>query len=112
MKKIVIVVAAALTACSSPVSPSSSPPIGGAFAHHSGGSTPIQHIVIIMQENRSFNNLFYNFPGATTASTGMGHGTKYKMKALPLKEKFDLNHSHAQWLEDYDQGKNDGWNDE
>ncbi len=30
----------------------------------------IQHIVIMMQENRSFNNIFAGFPGATTALQG------------------------------------------
>jgi phospholipase C len=29
------------------------------------GSSPIQHIVLIVQENRSFNNLFAGFPNAT-----------------------------------------------
>jgi phospholipase C len=28
----------------------------------------IQHVVIIIQENRSFNNLFYGYPGAKTAT--------------------------------------------
>ena len=31
--------------------------------HHHGSSGKIQHVVIIIQENRSFNNLFYGFPG-------------------------------------------------
>ena len=30
----------------------------------------IQHVVIIVQENRSFNDLFYGFPGARTATYG------------------------------------------
>ena len=32
--------------------------------------SPIQHIVIIMQENRSFDNLFNGFPGADTVHSG------------------------------------------
>ena len=44
------------------------------------GSTPapvpsapqsIQHIVILVQENRSFDNLFMGFPGANTATQGL-----------------------------------------
>jgi len=31
---------------------------------------PIQHVVIMMQENRSFNNIFAGFPGAETAMSG------------------------------------------
>ncbi len=38
--------------------------------HHDGSSGKIQHVVIIIQENRSFNNLFYGFPGATTTTYG------------------------------------------
>jgi hypothetical protein len=33
----------------------------------------ITHVVVIIQENRSFNNLFYNFPGATTSGTCHDH---------------------------------------
>ena len=36
--------------------------------------SPIQHIVVIMQENRSFDNLFNGFPGADTAQSGMNGG--------------------------------------
>jgi phospholipase C len=112
VKKSCWVLAAALVACSSPLSPVPGEPAAAhSFARH-GGSSPIQHVIIVMQENRSFNNLFYGFPGATTASSGIGHGKTYKLLSLPLKERFDLNHSHDQFLEDYDQGKNDGWDDD
>ena len=36
----------------------------GFSLHRHTGSSPIQHVVIIVQENRSFNNLFAGFPGA------------------------------------------------
>lgn len=38
---------------------------------------PIQHVVILLQENRSFNNLFRGFPGADTASSGKCQRTQY-----------------------------------
>ena len=41
-------------------------------------TTPIQHIVVIMQENRSFDNLFNGFPGADTVQSGMSAGTRVK----------------------------------
>src|SRR5271163_1426134 len=47
--------------------------------HHSS-SSKIQHIVIIVQENRSFNNLFYGFPGAKTVK--YGRDTKGRTIAL------------------------------
>src|SRR5579883_1012816 len=40
-------------------------------------SHPIQHVVILLQENRSFNNLFRGFPGADTASSGKCQRTQY-----------------------------------
>jgi phospholipase C len=113
MKKLSWLMAVVLAACSSPLSQGpAAPGTARSFANHSGGSTPIQHVIIVMQENRSFNNLFYGFPGAKTASNGMGHGTTYTLQPLPLEEKRDINHSHTQFLEDFDRGKNDGWDDE
>jgi phospholipase C len=115
LRAVAWIVAAALCACSSPASQGSAAgaiPSFGRFAHHAGGSTPIQHVVIIMQENRSFNNLFLGFPGARTQKMGNGHGTKWTLVPVPLKQLTDINHSHEQFLEDYDQGKSDGWDDE
>ena len=42
---------------------------------------PIQHVVVIMQENRSFDNLFHGFPGADTAQTGMNQGVRRRAAA-------------------------------
>jgi phospholipase C len=79
-------------------------------ARQNGTSSPIQHVVIIMQENRSFDNFFYQFPGANYATSGNGHnGRVYQLIPLPLKWGRDQNHYHWQFLEDYDRGKNDGF---
>jgi phospholipase C len=81
-----------------------------ASAHHRASSSPIQHIVIIMQENRSFDNMFYGYPGANTATTGMGHdGTVYPLKPINLAYAHDQNHYHYQFLLDFDNGKGDGF---
>jgi phospholipase C len=77
-----------------------------------GGSSPIQHVVIVIQENRSFDNLFYGYPGANTAAVGRGRGTKYPLKAISLKWPYDLRHDHPQFLQDYDRGKDDGFDGE
>jgi len=69
----------------------------------------ISHIVIIVQENRSFDNLFHGFPGADTVDFGYGHGTKYRLQPISLANPNDIDHEHLQFLEDYDGGKNDGW---
>lgn len=70
---------------------------------------PITHVVVVMQENRSFDNFFRGFPGADSAQSGSGHGVKYTLQPLPLTWKFDPNHYHYQFLEDYDGRRNDGW---
>jgi phospholipase C len=80
-------------------------------ARYAGKPDPIQHIVIIMQENRSFENLFHGFPGAKTVNSGNGHGTQFKLQAIPLKWKYDMDHSHYQFLEDFDSGKGDGFDE-
>src|SRR5271169_1701901 len=35
-----------------------------------GGAGKIEHVVFIVQENRSLNNLFMGYPGAYTVSSG------------------------------------------
>jgi phospholipase C len=57
-------------------------------------SQKIQHVVIIIQENRSFNNLFYGYPGATTATYGYNsYGNKITLKPIGLETTWDLDHS-------------------
>ncbi|MFY9738671.1 MAG: alkaline phosphatase family protein, partial [Candidatus Cybelea sp.] len=58
-------------------------------ARHQTSTYPITHIVLIVQENRSFNNLFATFPGADGTTTGLeriGHGTKSKQVPINLTE--------------------------
>ena len=38
--------------------------VSGAFAVRAQGANPIKHVIIIMQENRSFDSYFGTFPGA------------------------------------------------
>ena len=83
----------------------------GGLAHRHKATTPIQHIVIIIQENRSFDNLFQGYPGANTQS--YGYNTKHKK--IKLKPKHILtkvpavHHDLTAYLDDYDNGLNDGW---
>ena len=69
-------------------------------------ATPIKHVVIMMQENRSFNNIFAGFPGATTALTGACEPAQWcksgtaKLKPVTLETTdrlglgTDIDHSH------------------
>jgi phospholipase C len=54
----------------------------------------IKHVVIIIQENRSFNDLFMGFPGAKTQSYGyISSGKKVALKSWTLATGWDLEHN-------------------
>ncbi|HEU5480269.1 MAG TPA: alkaline phosphatase family protein, partial [Candidatus Tumulicola sp.] len=78
-------------------------------AQRGAASSPIEHVVIIVQENRSFDNLFATFPGANGATQGKMHNGN----VIPLKEKglpgIDVNHDSRAYNGDYDGGKMDGF---
>jgi phospholipase C len=57
-------------------------------------SGKIQHVVVILQENRSFDDLFAGYPGADTRSYGYNSkGQKIALAAAPLEAAYDLDHS-------------------
>ena len=65
----VAVLALALSACGSSPTPSSAPServSGGPTGHYivAAGIHKIKHVIVIEQENRSFDNYFGTFPGA------------------------------------------------
>jgi phospholipase C len=72
-------------------------------------STPIQHIVIIMQENRSFDNMFNGFPGADTVQTGMYKGVAVPLQQIPLGSGPELDHTHVGWWRQWDHGAMDNF---
>jgi phospholipase C len=56
-------------------------------------SGKIQHVVIIVQENRSFNDLFYKYPGAKTATYGYNTSDqKITLLPIPLETTWDIEH--------------------
>jgi phospholipase C len=89
-----------------PISQSSSP------------SSPIQHVVLVIQENRTFNNFFATYPGADGSTTGAiakyGRCHVPKNKTIALKESDlvipqDLNHRYQGYAASYDNAKMDGF---
>ena len=95
-----------LTSCagfSSSGSTASPSPVAGKF----------QHVVIILQENRTPDNFFHDpvliAAGADIASTGMNSsGQNIPLTPTPLGINYDLDHSHAGFVAMYDGGKMDG----
>ena len=71
----------------------------------------IEHLVIMVQENRTVDNLFQNFPGADTVAKGlMSDGSSIALAKSDLLSPEALNNSHLAFTVDYDNGKMDGWN--
>ncbi|HEY1975309.1 MAG TPA: alkaline phosphatase family protein [Candidatus Baltobacteraceae bacterium] len=69
----------------------------------------IKHVVIIVQENRSFDNIFANFPGAESKSYGyMSTGTRVSLQPIPFEKKY-IDHYYRDAVHDYDGGKMDGF---
>jgi len=71
--------------------------------------SPIEHIIVIMQENRTFDNLFNGFPGADTVRSGMNGATEIPLRPLSLGDSRDLHHTHMDWWRDWDHGDMDGF---
>src|SRR5579863_2232812 len=83
---------------------------------NSGTSNYLQHVVIVIQENRSFDDLFATFPGADGTTFGYmktPSGDQYvPLAKVSLLEKCDFGHSYRSVQPDYDKGKMDGFGDE
>ena len=70
---------------------------------------PIQYVIVIMQENRSTDNLFHGLPNADIANSGYNSkGQKITLTSIPLQEDYDPVHEHPDWVAMYDGGKMDG----
>jgi phospholipase C len=91
------------------------------------GPAKIQHVVVLFQENRSFDNIFGGldqngkpFPGADTVSnpdsgepTPHNHlGNPVTMKTGKLEECYDPNHAHPNSVTDVDSGAMNGFDEE
>ncbi len=80
-------------------------------------TTPIEHFVVLMQENHSFDNYFGTYPGADgipegacvpndPADAGAGCVEPYWLGTDPSR---DLDHDRAAFLEQYNEGRMDGF---
>jgi phospholipase C len=72
----------------------------------------IQHLVIIVQENRSFDNLFAGWPGADTSMSGLtSTGTTVPLRRITF-DGGDIGHGWTDALSAWDNGKMDGFDKE
>jgi len=64
------------------------------FASGAAGAGRIKHVIWIVQENRSFNDLFEGYPGAKTASSGKDEaGHTIALQPISLKTVYEIDHS-------------------
>ncbi len=104
-------ISAALVACGQPIADSSNPALPIVIAGASPQSTAIQHVVIIVQENRSPDNLFNGLPGADTVRAGRdSHGRSVPLQRESFAAPYDISHTHGAYLTEYSDGQLDGFN--
>lgn len=86
---------------------------GAAFGSGSAGISSngkIKHVIIVIMENRTLDNLFNGYPGADTVQTGQTHdGRTIPLTPSPFEQPCDPDHSHEAWVKDWDGGKMDGF---
>jgi phospholipase C len=73
----------------------------------------IKHIVVVVQENRSFNMIFAGFPGAVTATSGLNSlGQTIPLTPISFKDpRGDMGHEFNTAVNSWDGGKMDRFNE-
>ena len=79
-----------------------------------GSRGAIQRIVIIIQENRTVDNLFNGLPGADTNQRGKEHERRGDRAEADLADRalHDMSHRHEAWQNDYNGGAMNRFNTE
>jgi phospholipase C len=89
-----------------PVTPSANHAANLASAHL---QTPIKHVILIIQENRSFDNFFAGYPGADSTMVGKTHDGK-SVRLQPITfSKVPLNHFYRDARTDINGGHMNGF---
>jgi phospholipase C len=71
-------------------------------------TSPIQHIVFMVKENRTFDSMFGTFPGANGATTYVDkYGVTHPLYHQPITLISDIKHSYVTAVHAYDNGKMD-----
>lgn len=70
---------------------------------------PIKHVIYLILENRSFDNLFGRFPGVEGTTVGNMLGREIPLRQCPDWLPGDLGHDRGSALAQYDDGKLDNF---
>jgi phospholipase C len=69
-----------------------------------------QHVIIVVQENRSVDNLFAGFAGADTQAYGYdSKGQRIPLKQVALGAPYDPKHSHESFVTEFNNGAMNGF---
>jgi len=101
--------------CSQPAGMQNAAPKPAQALRASGSTGKIQHVVIIIQENRSFDNVFAGFPGADAPLTGLRHNGKpvtLHQATLQQDPNVDIKHDYKHAQIEYDSGRMDGFDED
>lgn len=79
--------------------PATSPVLSPLSVLAKRASPKVQHVVVIIQENRTVDNLFHGFPGADTRSYGFDRkGTRIRLKPVGLEAAWDFHHDSSSFF--------------
>ncbi|MGH2658360.1 MAG: alkaline phosphatase family protein [Actinomycetota bacterium] len=70
---------------------------------------PIKHVVFVIKENRTFDNLFGRFPGANGVTTGLDQGEVRPLTPAIDRIPDDIKHCYECALQAWNGGKMDGF---
>jgi phospholipase C len=76
-----------------------------------GASRPIEHVVVIVKENHTFDNYFGSFPGAEGTQSCQLQDGVIPCPRAPDATPRDLCHEHDCALTDWNGGQMNGWED-
>jgi phospholipase C len=91
------------TGCGSQSVPFAAPPTGGAAARY------VKHIVIVIQENRSFDNLFSDFPGADAPRLGYAGKKRIPLHPTALENPGNIENNWRDAISGWNHGKMNGF---
>jgi phospholipase C len=110
MKRLAALAACAvLAACSSGGSPIDGNALPLSAARSAPPAPRFKHIILMIQENRSFDNFFATYPGADGTTQGLTHTGKWVALTKAPLTGVDIGHTWQQFVKSYDNGKMDGF---
>jgi len=69
----------------------------------------IQHVVIVIQENRSFDNMFSGFPGADAPDYGYANDRRITLRETPLQDPGNIENNWRDAIGGWNGGKMNGF---